>query len=75
MNNTVEDAIIEVLQRAGPCCLDDLVGQRPNQEWSEMFAAVDQISRDGRLVLRRISGIGYQVSRLSFHAADREVHA
>ena len=75
LDNTVEDTIIDVLRRTGPRCLDDLVGQLPNHEWSEIFAAVDQMSRDGRLVLHRIPRTGYQVSRPSLHAADREVHA
>jgi hypothetical protein len=50
---SAEEAVIEMLQRTGPCCLDNLAIQLPNFSWGEVFAAVDQMSRDGRLVIRR----------------------
>jgi hypothetical protein len=48
-----EEAVIEMLRRIGPCCLDDLVGYLPHLSWGEVFVAVDRMSRDGRLLLRR----------------------
>lgn len=62
LNDNVGDAIVKVLQQTGPCCLDDLVMQLPNHDWNEVFATVDRMSRDSRLVLRRIRGSGYQLS-------------
>jgi hypothetical protein len=50
---SAEESVIEMLQRTGPCCLDNLAIQLPNFSWGEVFAAVDRMSRDGRLVIRR----------------------
>jgi hypothetical protein len=50
---SAEEAVLEMLQRTGPCCLDNLAVQLPNFSWGEVFAAVDRMSRDGRLVIRR----------------------
>lgn len=52
---SAEEAVIEILQRTGPCCLDDLVMQLPRLNGSTVFVAVDQMSRDGRLLLRRLA--------------------
>jgi hypothetical protein len=60
---TVEDKILHVLQRTGPCSLDDVVQQLLHHDWSEVFAEVDRMSRDGRIVLRRDPGsLGYRLS-------------
>ena len=72
---SAEDAVIDILQKTGPCCMDDLVTYLPNHSWSEIFVAVDRMSRDGRLVLRRISRSGYQVSLPSPESAYQEVLA
>ena len=48
-----EEAALETLQRAGPCGIDDLVIQLPYLSWGEVFLAVDQMSRDGRLLIHR----------------------
>ena len=58
----IEAAIVETLQRGGPCYLDDVVTSIPNSSWREIFAAVDRMSRDGRLVLHQQSYSAYQVS-------------
>ena len=47
-----EDAVDDALRKICPCSLDDLVAQLPSHAWSDIFVAVDQMSRDGRLVLR-----------------------
>lgn len=65
---SVEEAVIEILQRTGPCCLDNLAIQLPNFSWGEVFAAVDRTSRDGRLLIRRqwlirrIGNSSYQIT-------------
>ena len=53
LSYTVQDTILDLLQRTGPCSLDDVVQQLLHHDWSEVFTAVDQMSRDGRVVLRR----------------------
>lgn len=58
----IEDAVIDLLAHTGPCTMDELVGSLPSHDWSKVFSAVDDMSRDGRLVLRRIPNFGYQLS-------------
>lgn len=64
-NLHVEEAVVEILKRSESCCLDDLVTQLPDHTWSAVFAAVDAMSRDGRLSLRRIARAEYRISLLS----------
>jgi hypothetical protein len=67
---TVEDTILDVLQRTGPCSLDGVVQQLLHHDWSEVFAAVDRMSRDGRIVLRRDpESSGYRLSLPLSHPA------
>ena len=49
-----ENANVEKLQKGGPCCLDDVVPYIPNSSWGEVFLAVDQMSRDGRLLVFQV---------------------
>ena len=59
---TIEKAIVENLQKSGPCSLDDIVTSLSNSSWGEVFLTVDRMSRDGRLVLRQYSYSAYQIS-------------
>jgi hypothetical protein len=61
----IEVAIIELLQSHGPCSLDDVVGYRPDLGWGEVFRAIDQMSRDGRVVLRQL---GYSTYQIALHS-------
>ena len=58
----MEAAIIETLQRNGPHYLDDVVIALPDSSWGEVFAAVDRMSRDGRVLLRQRGFSTYQIS-------------
>ena len=58
----IEEAIVETLQRSGPCCLDDIVAYLPNFSWGEVFLAVDRMSRDGRVSLRQLGYSTYQIT-------------
>ena len=58
----IEEVIFEKLRESGPCGLDDVVTSLPNSSWGEVFAAVDRMSRDGRLVLHQYSYSAYQIS-------------
>jgi hypothetical protein len=72
-----EEAVSEMLQRTGPCCLDDLVRHLPNLSWGEVFVAVDRMSRDGRLLIRRqllirrLGNSSYQIALPSQLASPR----
>jgi hypothetical protein len=58
----VEEAIVETLQRSGPCCLDDVVTDLPHFSWGEVFLAVDRMSRDGRVSLLQLGYSTYQIT-------------
>jgi hypothetical protein len=56
-----EEAVIEMLQRTGPCSMDDIIMQLPNLSWAEVFVTVDRLSRDGRVLLRQLGYSTYQI--------------
>ena len=58
----IEEAIVDTLQRSGPCGLDDIVAYFPNFSWGEVFLAVDRMSRDGRVSLLQLSYSTYQIT-------------
>lgn len=55
-------AIVKLLRKKGPCAMDELTDRLPEYGWNPIFATLDQLSRDGRVVLRRFPISGYQVS-------------
>ena len=57
-----EEAVLEILQSTGPCSLDALVRSLPYLSWTEVFLAVDRMSRDGRLWIR---GRGYWIDEIT----------
>jgi hypothetical protein len=59
---TVQSAIQLHLSREGPCTLESLLTRLSQFSWSEIFSVVDQLSREGSLVLRRPTRFGYEVS-------------
>lgn len=59
---TVESAIRLHLSHEGPCTLESLLEELSQFSWSEIFSVVDQLSREGSLVLRRPARFGYEVS-------------
>ena len=61
-NVSAEEAVVEMLQRIGPCGIDDLVTSLPNLSWGEVFVAVDRMSRDGRVWLRQLGYSTYQIA-------------
>jgi hypothetical protein len=56
-----EEAVSEMLQRTGPCCFDDLVRSLPNLSLGEVLVAVERMSRDGRLLVRKRGYSTYQI--------------
>ena len=59
---SIEEVVVETLQKSGPCCLDDIVTYLPNFSWGEVFVAVDRMSRDGRVSLRQLGYSTYQIT-------------
>ena len=58
----IEADMIELLRLRGPCGLDDVFTYRPDLSWGEVFRAIDQMSRDGRLLLRQLGYSTYQIA-------------
>ena len=58
----LEEAIVEKLRVDGPCCFDEIVTGLPNFSWGQIFVAVDCMSRDGRVFIRKLGFSTYQVS-------------
>ena len=65
---TIQSAIRAQLLREGPCTLESLLTRLSQFSWSEIFSVVDQLSREGTLVLRRPARFGYEVSIGSGHS-------
>jgi len=59
---TIESAIRLHLIQDGPCTLETLLNRLSQFSWSEIFSVVDQLSREGSLVLRRPGRFGYELS-------------
>ena len=72
---TVESAIRLHLSQQGPCTLESLLDGLSDFSWSEIFSAVDQLSREGSLVLRRPARFGYEVSGRPNEASADDVTA
>jgi hypothetical protein len=72
---TVESAIRLHLSQEGPCTLESLLEQLSQFSWSEIFSVVDQLSREGSLVLRRPARFGYEVSARQSAAIEGAVSA
>jgi hypothetical protein len=57
----LDEAIVEKLQKGGPCCLDDVVTDLTDFSWGEIFLAVDRMSRNGRLSLLQVGYSAYLI--------------
>ena len=62
----VEEAIVEKLWKAGPCCFNEVVTSLPNFSWGQIFVAVHRMSQDGRVFLGKVYAT-YQISLSSRH--------
>lgn len=58
----IQSAIRSQLMQQGPCTLETLLDRLPQFSWSDIFTVVDQLSREGELVLRHPARFGYEVS-------------
>jgi hypothetical protein len=45
--------VLQEVERRSPCTLDELVLALPHCTWNRVFAAVDSLSREGSLSIRR----------------------
>ena len=58
----IDYMIVRILEHHGPCTLDRLVDTISDCSWNQIFAAVDTMSRDGRLRLQHPRRFGIQIS-------------
>jgi hypothetical protein len=58
----IESVIFQELQRSGACTFEELVTALPDYSWNQVFIAVDQLSRDGLLQLKRQGRFDYLIS-------------
>ena len=61
-HTSVDSVICHEVTRFVSCTLDELVQRLPDYSWSQVFAAVDRLSRQGALTLSRAKCFGYVVS-------------
>lgn len=60
-SGSVTPRLIEVLRQEGPQTIEAL-STRAGISWTQVFLAIDRLSRSGGVSLRRLGGSRYQVS-------------
>ncbi len=58
----IESVISHELQRSGACTFEEFARALPDYSWSQVFLAVDQLSRVGVLQLKRQGRFNYLIS-------------
>ncbi len=58
----IEHALLSDLEQIGPSSLETMVRRLPSYSWSQVFAAVDRLSREGLLTLQRPTRFDYLLS-------------
>lgn len=59
-----ESAIMDLLRASGKLTVEEIVEQMPDLSWSQLFLAVDVLSRTGKISLWR-EGFTYTVEMVS----------
>ncbi len=67
----VASVVIDDLRRLGTCTPEELAQRLPGYSWNQVFAAVDQLCREGRLTLRHPSRFRYVISLPTTAQAER----
>jgi len=57
----VDSVMCRKITSVGTCTFDELVRRLPIYSWAQVFSAVDQLSRQGSLSVRRMRGVDYVV--------------
>ncbi len=58
----IEAAVLSALKQDGPSTMDELVRRVPGFTWIQVFAAVDRLHDQGKVVLRPLTPYDYLVS-------------
>lgn len=70
----VKSVIQAELLRCRSCMLEMLLDRLPQYSWNQIFIAVDQMSRNGDLVLSHPTRFDYEVSLGPVASATEQVH-
>ncbi|MBX3324643.1 MAG: hypothetical protein U0223_15030 [Nitrospira sp.] len=56
---SVDSIMCRKIAGIGTCTFDELVRRLPTYPWAQVFSAVDRLSRQGSLSVRRMRGVDY----------------
>ncbi|MGH7207705.1 MAG: hypothetical protein ACREI2_16020 [Nitrospiraceae bacterium] len=59
---STDELLLEALRGMGPQTIESLCSSFPNMTWSQVFLAVDRLSRAGVVSLQPVQRCEYQVS-------------
>lgn len=59
---SVEQRVLETLRMSGEKTVEQLTISLPDVSWTQVFLAIDRLSRSGRVILRRTVRGDYQAS-------------
>ncbi len=68
-DTTVQSQILEAVQRAPGCLLDNLIESCPDLTWNQVFIEVDALSRAGQL---QLTWLGHGDYSLMLPKAERK---
>lgn len=70
----IDSAILNTLERNGTCSLSTLREAIPGYTWNYMLAAIDRLSRQDQLVVKRYSRFDYHISLVSYARLPASQH-
>jgi hypothetical protein len=56
---SMQEWVLSTLQEHGVCSLDELGALLPGTNWSQLFLAIDRLSRGGAIGLRSLGNVEY----------------
>jgi hypothetical protein len=59
-NADAEEAVLSMLQQYEGLMMEDLIAERPDFSWAQLFLAIDRLSRKNLITLHRV-GLSYQL--------------
>ena len=59
-NVNADEAVLSMLQQYEGLMMGDLIAERPDFSWAQLFVAIDRLSRKNLISLHRV-GLSYQL--------------
>ena len=63
-NGDADEAVLNMLQRYEVLMMEDLISGLPDFSWAQLFLAIDRLSRNDLIALRRV-GLSYQIRSMN----------